>query len=468
MSMDKTNLLIDSLRDKRKYLTQKDLTDSQFFIYLSEFVSFVQSLPLFSMIESEMERQKRNDLKESERLEKRVLRDIERVRQTLLDKLRKDKIPLMHLNDPGFKQYYSPGTNENQRYEDLKNGKLGISGDKTTRLHDIVRSMLWGLHETGHREIITPYVAFERYGPGYTSDYPENKEYIASYHISSSFDGYSFSLEQIKLRDDVAPWSVYEQLLLIPFSLYKYQQELNRRRNLLFAQKISLLDLLDLRSRVSEMKSIVNGTEKNPLFFKREKYSNLLEQFTFFVIDQLCSLKQGDKADNSANISTKSTLQPTIRLDTPSGTKWHQIKFVFFDKERAKIIVRGQEHEVTPTVMGMSDKRRKSISEPTKSWVLLYLLAKNNGAINTDEKDGKTTKGELYRKAKQELTDKLCERIGISDDPFYPVDANKQYRLRMEIFVSTDNPTSNNSQVDLHKDEADENTDLYKELISTS
>ncbi|MEI7653520.1 MAG: hypothetical protein WCJ70_04600 [bacterium] len=467
--MDKTNLLIDAIQDKRKYFKQKDLTDSQFFIYLSEFVSFVQSLPIFRMIESEMESQKRNDIKESVRLEKLVLRDIERVRETLLGKLKKEKIPLIHLNDPSFKQYYSPGTNENQRYEDLKSGKHGISGDKTIRLYNSVRSMLWGLYETGHREIIAPYVTFSKYGPGYTSDYPEDKEYISSYRISTNFDEYSDSLELLKIRDGIVSWSVYEQLLLVPFALYGYRQELNRRLKLYKAHKLSMLSLMDIQSWVSEMKGIVNGTEKSPYLFKRDKYLSLIEMFIFFIIDQLrSSAQQTDKVRIMPPLANPSTLQSMNRLSLPSGVKWCQVKLSFINKERAKIIVRNQVYEVTPEQMDMSDKRMKNISKPTVSWEFLYLLAQNGGVINTDEKVASTTKGERYRKAKQELTDKLCKSIGISDDPFYPVEPKREYKLRMTIFVSKDNSISSNSQPDLPKGEADENSILFGELTSTS
>ena len=76
--------------------------------------------------------------------------------------------------------------------------------------------------------------------------------------------------------------------------------------------------------------------------------------------------------------------------------------------------------------MGFEDKRNGS---PNKQWMLLYLLAKNNGQISWKDYTAKLD----IKKKKQLLSKALKEYFKIDDDPFFAYKNEKSYTLKLQL-----------------------------------
>jgi len=112
----------------------------------------------------------------------------------------------------------------------------------------------------------------------------------------------------------------------------------------------------------------------------------------------------------------------------PAGTLWNQVYMRFLDEKNVFIAVREFRRQANYIEMGFADKRGKE-HFPNKQWELLIKLAKKNGAINWDDKEMDFAN----KKRKQSLSEALQAYFGLKDDPFYPYENEKSYRIRMTL-----------------------------------
>jgi len=325
-------LLVEIFREKQNYLKQTTLSDRNFFLYLSEYITFLQKHPLFTYIQHQLTKDKEEDEKETKNLGHLLFLDIEKVRKDILSELHKKKVPLSHLNDIHFSQVHSNYDNANQHYVDFLEGRSSMSGDKIDNLYSIVGLMINGLDFHGHKDIIKQYAHFDTYKSG-----PElGKEYVSRWKISDHYDYYMRATGILKTKSLTKPWSCFEKLTLIPFALYEYPSYRDKLLEQFYKEnKPVFMDIANVDGLVSEMKNIIEGRKDFIYEFKRVNYLYYAEVLSQYIIDFI-SLKlkviEGIEIikDPLVQSDSKTNQTPNIgvkRYDLPKKNEYQTKKF---------------------------------------------------------------------------------------------------------------------------------------------
>jgi hypothetical protein len=148
-------------------------------------------------------------------------------------------------------------------------------------------------------------------------------------------------------------------------------------------------------------------------------------------------------------------------LSLPSGVKWEDITIRFVDGHNVNIKYKNQSIRLDYKTMGFEDLKSR---RPNKQWQLLERLAENNGEISwersaakssdisktsqdfgyefDEEKSTRQNKGysiikipDKRKKTKQLLSQALKAYFRIDEDPFYPYDQVKAYKIKTKLIV---------------------------------
>jgi len=326
--------VITLLKDRISLLDEK-LTEKFFFLELSDYVKFIQQLDFFSNVEKGLKKDKKDDEKEVNKLGKMLLIDSENVRSKLVKELNDKKIPLNHLNNEFFEKIYvsqKPGYDANEHYQRYKDNKWWMSGDRVENLYSMVGHMLNGLHFHGHRDIVKPFVEFTKGNDG--------NEYINKWKISEKIDYYRREVDILKTKAITAPWSVYEHLILVPFTLYewpKYRDQLVKKFE---KGKVSFMEVSSLDSLVSEMKEVMEERKGLKIEFKRDVYLFYVKSFNLFLSEYIYKLGlRRDVVVTPKTLNIKLSEPKNIlskQFSWPSEFKWNNDKtrFILGNEEK--------------------------------------------------------------------------------------------------------------------------------------
>lgn len=394
---DLVSLQIDVLRDKRLLLKQKELSSRNFFLLLSEYILFLQKLPLFPLIQKQLTADKESDEGEVKRLSKLVLSDIKTVRVKLLSELKKKKIPLDHLNDFHFNRVHPNYNNQNEHFENYESGKSAISGDRIDNLHSIVGQMINGLLLHGHKDIISPYAEFEKYKT--EPEKSKGEVYVSKWRISKHYEYYDRAKEILKVKSQVKAWSSYERLILVPFALYDYIPYRDKLVKKFDQGEPVFMEIANLDGIVNEMKNIMEGQDKDVYEFKKDSYLYCCELLTFYIIDFLVKSNFDSKDLQKISGVGISKTQENIRtyltekIIWPSGFEW--------DKEKTNFLLGSKEHSLP---FDPGESKRKSVFDELQKkrgdWAIVWEIAEY---LNIDEENE-------VRKIINQLMDKIEEK----------------------------------------------------------
>jgi len=394
---DLVSLQIDALRDKQRFLKQKELSSRNFFSFLSEYVTFLQKLPLFPQIQKQLTVEKESDEKEVKRLGNLVLNDIKSVRVKLLKELKKNKIPLDHLNDFHFSRIHPNYNNQNEHFEDYASGKSSISGDRIDNLHSLIGQMINGLLLHGHKDIILPYVDLQKYKT--EPEKSKGEEYVSRWKISESYEYYDRAKEILKVKSQGRAWSCYERLILVPFTIYDYVSYRDKLVKQFEQGAPVFMEIANLDGIVNEMKNIMEGREKDIYEFKKDDYLFCCELLTVFIIDFLIK-SSSDTKDlqkiSGVNISkNKEDIRTflTEKIIWPSGYEW--------DDDKTNFLLGSKEHFLP---FDPGESKRKSVFDELQKkrgdWANIWEISEQLNIVEENE----------VRKIANQLMDKIEEK----------------------------------------------------------
>jgi len=145
--------------------------------------------------------------------------------------------------------------------------------------------------------------------------------------------------------------------------------------------------------------------------------------------DEILSYYEGGVTEVPGTLIKSSKSRFISPFTEIKGLRWQDIKIQFVDDETVEISARDVSAKYTYKEMGLEDGRSRNPSKPDTEWKLLKWLADNNGQLSWDDTSG------IYsvKKRKQHLSRKLREFFCIADDPFYPYQEFRAYRLKLTL-----------------------------------
>lgn len=113
---------------------------------------------------------------------------------------------------------------------------------------------------------------------------------------------------------------------------------------------------------------------------------------------------------------------------TPPGIRWSDITIRFIDQHQVHVQAGRTSDVLHFTQLGMADAR-KNPAEPNRQWALLVDFAEGDGVVRWST----TAENRRRQKQKEELSKLLRAFLGLSEDPFEPLEDRRGWRARFRI-----------------------------------
>lgn len=145
-----------------------------------------------------------------------------------------------------------------------------------------------------------------------------------------------------------------------------------------------------------------------------------LKDFIINIVDE----KKKDYNLALLGIKEETSKKQRVYLPKFPRTDWANVVISFIDENNGLISNSKETKPLTPGIVGCIDGRTQ---KPKKAWLLLVLISKNNGILETGRSINETT-----RKTKEEITDILRNIFQNDTDPF---ENNRQgsYKAKFKI-----------------------------------
>jgi hypothetical protein len=131
--------------------------------------------------------------------------------------------------------------------------------------------------------------------------------------------------------------------------------------------------------------------------------------------------------------------EKTINKDPLTDT-WENIEIRFNDEYNVKLIIDGNEENSDYEKLGFADTRQDSDKKAkyVKSWGVLILFSARNGIIKMSEFAGDKTRKNLFIKSRSDLSKRLQNYFGSSDDPIVYKQDGEKYLIRIKLTPPND------------------------------
>jgi hypothetical protein len=217
----------------------------------------------------------------------------------------------------------------------------------------------------------------------------------------------------------------------------------------------------DNRKLKSKFFSIPVSHEERPKYLEG---SGIPFAADWYTIIEFSSKKDFFKAYEKFKTGDTSESPKNHRTTIAKGIAWDKITIKFLSYENVLIFIGKDQKEATAESMGLTDGRN---GRPNDQWELLYLLAKHGGQFSwADNLPLNSKEQPKLKKRKQGLSKALKDYFGSREDPFYPYQDEKAYRIRLRLISAQDNEPTDSDKLGIKASLKEQTPNVYDDEFS--
>lgn len=258
-----------ALEQRYKAISGNAKSNWDFFLYIADYVQFVDQTKGMSGYIALIQEERENDHKMLKDLEKKLMSEIEAVREKL------DEIV------SGNETFTKLVSKDLQEYDDYKQGRLLSSQPLAESLHEKIVDAVQTLFYKGHKNKLTDFIEVDSKDPSE----------IHRYIFAPTIDGYAEEKESVGGRKKTSLWFAWNELTLAYVSIYRaksFYEDLQKEGR--------RWDAYNLQGIVHEMGEIRDGKDvglnRQPVQFIRSDYEQYILRMHNFFVEQLLSAEE--------------------------------------------------------------------------------------------------------------------------------------------------------------------------------